>query len=165
MGAPNGRTAVYRLFDAADRLLYVGVGELPATRWQDHRSHKEWWPQVDHSTVRYFPTRDEALAEEARAIAAEHPLHNVMGTPRVAARRRRDVPPVTYVGAEGVPALVGAQEIAVRLGVSRQRVQQLVARPGFPPAACELAMGKAWRSEDIEAWVRVYRPELAQVAS
>jgi predicted DNA-binding transcriptional regulator AlpA len=48
--------------------------------------------------------------------------------------------------------LVGAQEIAQMLGVSRQRVQQLVARPDFPPAAVVLAMGKVWHTDDVIEW-------------
>ncbi len=55
--------------------------------------------------------------------------------------------------------LMGAQEIERRLGVSRQRVQQLTARPDWPAPYDELAMGKVWRIEDVEAWIRDYRPD------
>lgn len=57
--------------------------------------------------------------------------------------------------------LMGTAEIARRLGVSRQRVQQLVARPDFPKPTSELDMGKVWESADIEAWIRVNRPDRA----
>lgn len=39
-------------------------------------------------------------------------------------------------------------------GVSRQRVQQLIAKPDFPSPEVELNMGKVWKREDIEAWAR-----------
>lgn len=48
--------------------------------------------------------------------------------------------------------LMGAAEIAELLGVSRQRVQQLVVRSDFPAPAHTFAMGKVWRREDVEAW-------------
>lgn len=48
--------------------------------------------------------------------------------------------------------LMAAAEIAAMLGVSRQRVQQLVATPGFPPPAATLSMGKVWHAEDVRAW-------------
>jgi predicted DNA-binding transcriptional regulator AlpA len=51
-----------------------------------------------------------------------------------------------------VESLMGAAEIGELLGVSRQRVQQLVTRSDFPAPAVELAMGKVWRREDIERW-------------
>jgi prophage regulatory protein len=54
--------------------------------------------------------------------------------------------------------LMGAREIENRLGVSRQRVQQLVARADFPAPYDELAMGKVWRKEDVERWIAEYRP-------
>lgn len=49
--------------------------------------------------------------------------------------------------------LMGQAEIADRLGVSRQRVQQLIARGDWPKPFETLAMGKVWRTEDIEAWI------------
>jgi prophage regulatory protein len=58
--------------------------------------------------------------------------------------------------------LMGAGEIGDRLGgVSRQRVQQIVAKPGFPKPYDELQMGKVWLIDDVEAWVRANRPDLA----
>ncbi|GAA4439686.1 helix-turn-helix transcriptional regulator [Phytohabitans houttuyneae] len=60
-----------------------------------------------------------------------------------------------------VEEVMGAAEIADLLGVSRQRVQQLVSRPDFPPPATTLAMGKIWLASDVRAWVREHRPELA----
>ncbi len=54
---------------------------------------------------------------------------------------------------------MGAREIEERLGVSRQRVQQLVSRPDWPAPYDELAMGKVWRIADVEAWIREHRPD------
>lgn len=50
--------------------------------------------------------------------------------------------------------LVGAQEIELMLGVSRQRVQQLVKRPDFPKPYDTLAMGSVWRRVAFEKWAR-----------
>ena len=59
-----------------------------------------------------------------------------------------------------VGTLMGQKEIADRLGVTRQRVQQLIARPDWPAPHEVLAMGKVWRTEDIEAWIAQHRPDL-----
>ena len=40
------------------------------------------------------------------------------------------------------------------LGVSRQRVQQLINRKDFPAPEVQLEMGKVWRREQVEAWAR-----------
>lgn len=50
--------------------------------------------------------------------------------------------------------LVGAAEIGRMLGVSRQRVQQLVGRDGFPEPEVVLDMGKVWKRADVEEWAR-----------
>lgn len=54
----------------------------------------------------------------------------------------------------GVMELMGAAEIKELLGVSRQRVQQLIRRPDFPRPIASLAMGKVWRREDVLRWAR-----------
>lgn len=56
-----------------------------------------------------------------------------------------------------VGVLMGQAEIADRLGVSRQRVQQLIARPDWPEPLAVLAMGKVWRTEDVERWISEHR--------
>jgi len=50
--------------------------------------------------------------------------------------------------------LVGSAEIGKMLGVSRQRVQQLIARPDFPQHEVALEMGKVWQRSAIEEWAR-----------
>lgn len=54
--------------------------------------------------------------------------------------------------------LMGAAEIAARLGVSRQRVQQLINRSDWPEPYDELAMGKVWLIAAVEAWIAEHRP-------
>ncbi len=56
--------------------------------------------------------------------------------------------------------LMGQAEIADRLGVSRQRVQQLSAKPNWPEPFDVLAMGKVWWIKDVDEWIRKYRPDL-----
>lgn len=56
---------------------------------------------------------------------------------------------------------MGQQEIRERLGYSRQHTAVLINAKGFPDPAYELGMGRIWLAEDIEAWIRANRPELA----
>lgn len=59
--------------------------------------------------------------------------------------------------------LMGAAEIGERLGgLSRQRVQQLLARPDFPQPTHELRMGKVWNTADVERWIAEHRPAIAE---
>jgi prophage regulatory protein len=50
--------------------------------------------------------------------------------------------------------LVGAQEVAEMLGISRQRLTQLASRPDFPPPVAELAQGRVWETAAIREWAR-----------
>jgi len=56
--------------------------------------------------------------------------------------------------------LMGQMEIAERLGVTRQRVQQLIAKPNWPEPFDVLAMGKVWWIKDIDDWIREHRPDI-----
>jgi len=49
-------------------------------------------------------------------------------------------------------SLLGAKELEGLLGVSRQRVQQLVTGADFPEPLAVLAMGKVWREQDVLRW-------------
>ena len=50
--------------------------------------------------------------------------------------------------------LVSVPEVAEMLGVSRQRVHQLIQSSGdFPKPEAELAVGRIWRRADIERWI------------
>lgn len=49
--------------------------------------------------------------------------------------------------------LVSASEVAEILGVSRQRVHQLIrAYDDFPKPEAELAVGRIWRREAVAKW-------------
>jgi excinuclease UvrABC nuclease subunit len=70
------RTALYRHFDAAGQLLYVGISLNSIQRTAAHRS-KDWFELIARIEIIWLPTRAHALAAEAIAIARENPLWNV----------------------------------------------------------------------------------------
>ena len=49
--------------------------------------------------------------------------------------------------------VLGAAELGVLLGVSRQRVTQLTGKKWFPPPKARLAMGAVWELVDVERMV------------
>jgi predicted GIY-YIG superfamily endonuclease len=71
------KTTLYRIYDATDRLLYVGVTGNWFERVAQHANGKGWWDDVATIKVQAFDSRAEALAAETQAIRTEHPLHNV----------------------------------------------------------------------------------------
>lgn len=73
--------ALYRLFNVAGALLYVGISDAPKRRFQEHAESKSWWYLVSRWTVTWHPDRATAIAAEATAIVAEGPAYNVAGVP------------------------------------------------------------------------------------
>jgi predicted GIY-YIG superfamily endonuclease len=102
LGLAEREHALYRFFDAADVLLYVGVSVDPILRMKAHRREKDWWSQVRSMTVEPFPTRQAALDAETEAIRTEKPLYNVQHNELV-----RVLPPADAAG-----YVRGVQEVA-----------------------------------------------------
>jgi predicted GIY-YIG superfamily endonuclease len=81
--AAGDRPVVYRLFDAQDRLLYIGSTDNSYSRYEHHRCMQTWWPDVARKEEQEFPLLAAARVAERKAIAAERPLHNCPpGRPR-----------------------------------------------------------------------------------
>lgn len=74
---PPGRTALYRLYDSGNQLLYVGISNNPESRWKSHLYGTADWPRLASSrTDEWFDTRVDAEAAEVIAIKAEQPRFN-----------------------------------------------------------------------------------------
>lgn len=70
-------TFVYEIFDAEDRLLYVGVTQSLKQRLSGHRATKPWWGEVSYVQRTSYDTRAAAIAAEAEAIRSGDPKYNV----------------------------------------------------------------------------------------
>ena len=75
-------TTLYRLYSADGTLLYIGIAQNWASRMKQHQEQKSWWPDVASTVFQPFPTREDAMVAEARAIKAERPLHNIVHNQR-----------------------------------------------------------------------------------
>ncbi|MGJ5692916.1 GIY-YIG nuclease family protein [Streptomyces pratensis] len=74
---PRGRAAaVYRIYDRAGALLYVGMTTNPTSRLQAHQERSDWWPLAVSLRTEWHDTREAAEQAEARAIRSERPQAN-----------------------------------------------------------------------------------------
>jgi len=70
-------TTLYRAYDAADRLLYVGITGHLARRMAGHERSSAWYPECARVATTDYPSRALAGHYEDEAISAERPMHNV----------------------------------------------------------------------------------------
>ncbi len=70
-------TAVYRAFDGAGRLLYIGVTKSPHARMRGHETTSEWWPEMQSVVFEWLPSREAALDLERSLIETLRPPFNV----------------------------------------------------------------------------------------
>lgn len=71
-------TALYRFYDGAGTLLYVGIAGNPGRRFEQHAKTKHWWTDVASSKIVHYRTRDEARVAETAAIQTEEPAYNIV---------------------------------------------------------------------------------------
>ncbi|MEV6014708.1 GIY-YIG nuclease family protein [Streptomyces sp. NPDC051997] len=145
---PSPETAVYRIYDAADNLLYVGITNDLVIRWIGHRSDKLWWRTEAHRyDVRWYPNREVAKAHEKQAIITEGPRYNEVFS----------VPPRPVKQSE--PGVYMAKEIRHRFRISQVTLHALAARPDFPRAVNGLPLtdrrGARFSADEIEEFFRV----------
>ncbi len=89
--------ALYRWYDAADRLLYVGISKSLAQRQDSHARRSSWEQFAVRSTIVRYPTRRDAEEMERAAIIREQPLFNHVHNDTPEARARL----VAYLVAHG----------------------------------------------------------------
>jgi len=75
------RTAVYRLYDCENTLLYVGISGDYLYRWRQHSLCQPWWGEVERFDIEWLDTREDALLCEKYAMAVERPVHNLQSSP------------------------------------------------------------------------------------
>lgn len=72
---------VYRIYDAADSLLYVGVSADFEARFRDHKNRAVWADDYSRHELTWYPDRWKAESAETAAIMTEQPAYNVAQVP------------------------------------------------------------------------------------
>ncbi len=68
---------LYRFYNQAGDLLYIGMSTNMLMRLKSHRHDQPWWGEAVEIKMERFATRDELAAAEITAIELERPRHNV----------------------------------------------------------------------------------------
>jgi hypothetical protein len=89
------KTALYRHFDAAGALLYVGISLNSIQRTSQHRHGAKWFEQIARISIEWLPSRNDALTAETIAIAREGPLWNVVRPECSTGKRESPYPSAT----------------------------------------------------------------------
>jgi hypothetical protein len=116
---------VYRFYDAAGVLLYVGSTWRPHMRWRQHQS-KPWFPEVTDVRVEQFSDLEAMREAERQAIHREQPRHNVLGRRRSEdeERRKRERQESEQRKAEDSARVQEAMEPIRQVTADRKRIQE-----------------------------------------
>lgn len=67
---------LYRLFDSAEKLLYIGVTTDCEKRIHTHRSEKSWGNRIECASIKEYDSKQDAMRAEREAIEHENPAYN-----------------------------------------------------------------------------------------
>ena len=143
-------TSLYRAFDTADNLLYVGISSQPSERFRQHRADKPWWVRVARIELMHYPNRAAAVEAERHAIQAEAPAYNMSD-------RTPGPVEVVVVDTPTPGRLVTVEEVSERLSVSRAHVYNLM-KVGLP--SVKVGRSRRFRMADVEAWIAAQNVEV-----
>lgn len=74
---------LYRLYNAAHEIIYVGVTMTPIQRrFKEHSKSKSWWSEVQYATIEYFDDKIAALRVERELCWQNCPAYNKATTAR-----------------------------------------------------------------------------------
>jgi predicted GIY-YIG superfamily endonuclease len=95
----DSRTQVlYRFYDRAGELLYVGITANMPGRLAAHRGDKSWFVEVDKIRLEHHVSREAVLSAEREAIIRERPKYNVVHNSGNPSRSKSVVVPPTEYG-------------------------------------------------------------------
>lgn len=69
--------SLYRHFNKAGELLYIGVSCRILQRVKEHSKHSHWWLEIARIEIEHFKDRAEVLEAEREAIKNEKPKYNI----------------------------------------------------------------------------------------
>lgn len=162
MPATKRPYTVYRLYDEAGMLLYVGATGHWPRRMNQHRSMALWGKQIARGEVETFRTREQAAQHEARLIRELHPAHNrtdhmmpvaPIVTERTAKTNRADISVADLM--VHYDDLLFVKDAALALGVTSVTVTRWINAGCL--SALRLAGNHCWRIPRVE--VERYRRE------
>jgi hypothetical protein len=90
------RTALYRHFNAAGDLLYIGISLSAVERLSAHMATSKWAGEIATVKIEYFDNRGLALNAERVAIISEKPIFNIIHSSEAVAAND-NVAPLTKV--------------------------------------------------------------------
>lgn len=74
----NPAVSLYRFYDSAGQLLYIGITNRVPRRLDEHGDDKPWFLNVARVEIEHHADRYAALAAEKTAIKSERPKYNVV---------------------------------------------------------------------------------------
>ncbi|MGW6557926.1 GIY-YIG nuclease family protein [Streptomyces hydrogenans] len=121
---------MYRFYDAANELIYVGITNNPPKRWQLHAYEKSWWKDVVTREVEWYPTREEAEVVESQVIDYQRPKWNTDGGEPERGRPGSGSSWKRHAGWEPDEAILGIvrdyEQKQVDLGVARDDLETAI---------------------------------------
>jgi len=155
------RTAVYRIRGEGETLLYIGVTNSVQFRWNGHQAVQPWWDELRSLTVKWYPSRDAALAAEKAAILAEQPKYNVtyLKPGRLERQQKRPARPPVELDAVAVDPrdddedLLTLEDVAKMIRGNTSTAARSALRLSGGPPGFRMGARLVFRKRTIRQWI------------
>lgn len=110
----TGKHVMYRFFDEADDLLYIGASSNLPARMDNHRAASPWYAEVARLGIQVFRSGVDALDAERTAIRMECPRYNVRSSGKRTYRERPNTRRLSEDGRDLMIDILRARRMTVR---------------------------------------------------
>lgn len=157
-----GPQVLYRHFDSDGVLLYVGISGQLGARTKQHQRSARWFEQISHITVEHFPTRQQVVEAEMRAIYNERPVYNKVHnlSDKISPGERI----AEMFGADVLDSdWVSYNQVAAELMLDGDALDIAVDWPKFPQPEERYTRNCRWKAGAIRKWVHVHGWDLLRI--
>lgn len=119
---------VYRLYDHADTLLYVGITDNWEQRRKHHAAVQPWFPLVSRIETEAATSRPDALSRERDLVRSLDPVYNRqlrLREPFVAVDEMDEEELTGHLTGPQAAALLGVQPATVRHAILDKRLRAI----------------------------------------
>lgn len=150
---------LYRLFDAQQQLLYVGISMRAWARLHEHADSKHWWPDVKSITTEHFSTRRDVSEAERAAIAIENPRYNVAHSKQTYKQPGKKDVLETFDFEQKVSFIFGRSDALAHINKELEYMKEFLKKPqiddpSVPNLVADNLSRTWWAYQDVWNWFR-----------
>ncbi|MDD2270976.1 MAG: GIY-YIG nuclease family protein [Desulfuromonadaceae bacterium] len=137
--------SLYRHYGHDSKLLYVGISNNALSRLYQHEQSSEWYELISRVEIEHYPSREQALKAEKKAIENEKPIYNFVHNSDSVKRTAQKKQKITEADVAKYRLVVAEREDILKLYDKRWGIDWLADHFGTTPEIIKFVIDNRYR--------------------